>query len=79
MPSTSGLLWAGDRTLSERRGQTPAFRKRTWMATRFFKPVRWIPLKGSVAYEHFNTTQGQGSFPPSKRATRRKAPQTGLP
>jgi outer membrane protein assembly factor BamA len=28
-----------------------------------FKPVRWVPLKASVAYEHFNTTQGQGLAP----------------
>ncbi|HEX2522866.1 MAG TPA: hypothetical protein VHP35_12155, partial [Terriglobia bacterium] len=28
-----------------------------------FKPVRWIPLKGSVAYQHFNTLPGQGSAP----------------
>jgi hypothetical protein len=28
-----------------------------------FKPVRWIPLKGSVAYEHYNTSRGQGLAP----------------
>jgi hypothetical protein len=43
-----------------------------------FKPVRWIPLKGSVAYEHFNTTQGQGSFPSIEtRYTPQSAPGLG--
>jgi hypothetical protein len=28
-----------------------------------FRPVRWIPLKGSVAYEHWDTLEGQGSYP----------------
>jgi outer membrane protein assembly factor BamA len=28
-----------------------------------FKPVRWVPLKGSVTYEHYNTGQGQGNAP----------------
>jgi len=43
-----------------------------------FKPVRWIPLKGSVAYEHFNTTQGQGSHPSIEtRYTPQSAPGLG--
>jgi len=43
-----------------------------------FKPVRWIPLKGSVAYEHFNTAQGQGSFPSIEtRYTPQSAPGLG--
>lgn len=28
-----------------------------------FRPVRWVPLSGSVAYEHWNTLEGQGSDP----------------
>lgn len=28
-----------------------------------FRPERWIHLKGSVAYEHWNTLEGQGSDP----------------
>ncbi len=28
-----------------------------------FRPWRWVPLTGSVAYEHWNTKQGQGDDP----------------
>jgi hypothetical protein len=43
-----------------------------------FKPVRWVPLKGSVAYEHFNTTQGQGLAPSIEtRYTSQSAPGLG--
>ena len=43
-----------------------------------FKPVRWVPLKGSVAYEHFNTTQGQGLAPSVEtRYTPQTAPGLG--
>ncbi|HET6962526.1 MAG TPA: hypothetical protein VFJ27_08515 [Terriglobia bacterium] len=43
-----------------------------------FRPVRWIPLKGSVGYEHFNTAQGQGSFPSIEtRYTPQSAPGLG--
>ena len=43
-----------------------------------FKPVRWVPLKGSVAYEHFNTTRGQGLAPSIEtRYTPQSAPGLG--
>jgi len=43
-----------------------------------FKPVRWVPLKGSVAYEHFNTAEGQGVAPSIEtRYTSQTAPGLG--
>jgi hypothetical protein len=43
-----------------------------------FKPMSWVPLKASVAYEHYNTTQGQGRDPSIEtRHTPQTAPGLG--
>jgi hypothetical protein len=43
-----------------------------------FRPVRWIPLQGSVAYEHWDTKQGQGAEPSIEtRYTPQTAPGLG--
>ncbi len=43
-----------------------------------FRPVRWVPLKGSVAYEHWNTLEGQGNDPSIEtRYTAATAPGLG--
>lgn len=43
-----------------------------------FQPRRWVPLKGSVGYEHYNTTRGQGLAPSIEtRYTPQSAPGLG--
>jgi hypothetical protein len=43
-----------------------------------FQPVRWVPVRGSVAYEHWNTLQGQGADPSiDTRYTSATAPGLG--
>jgi hypothetical protein len=43
-----------------------------------FRPRRWIPIKGSVGYEQWNTEEGSGSFPSIEtRFTPQTAPGLG--
>jgi hypothetical protein len=43
-----------------------------------FRPWRWVPLTGSVAYEHWNTLEGKGDFPSIEtRYTPETAPGLG--
>jgi hypothetical protein len=43
-----------------------------------FRPWRWMPLTGSVAYEHWNTLEGHGDFPSIEtRYTPETAPGLG--
>jgi hypothetical protein len=43
-----------------------------------FRPVRWVPLSASMAYEHWNTLEGQGGDPSIEtRYTPQTAPGLG--
>jgi hypothetical protein len=43
-----------------------------------YRPIRWLPIRGSVAFENWNTLQGQGSYPSIETAhTPQTAPGLG--
>jgi hypothetical protein len=72
-----GYYGLGPQTQQEARANF-RFQESSVDAHVLFKPVRWVPLKATVAYEHFNTTRGEGTAPSIEtRYTPQSAPGLG--